>query len=200
MDEPQYYQSEPFIKERKIWNQNNLFLAVLLGLFFAILDFVTILLLDLDIAKASFLGLGLVAIYTVFLFFLVEPQLLREINRTTYHTVEKPIVKEVEKIIDRKVPVYIQQPRKKLDIPKYNFVGSSETKVYHKKSCRLGKSIKKKYRVNNNSEDFFKKRKYKACKVCLNKKSNKHLNPPKEKTKKKVAKKTTKKTSKKLVR
>lgn len=45
------------------------------------------------------------------------------------------------------------------------FVGTDESKMYHKKSCRFAKLIKPKYRVEG-SKDFFRKKKFKACSVC----------------------------------
>lgn len=63
--------------------------------------------------------------------------------------------------------IYVTNPRKKLDIPRYDYVASSETKTYHKKSCRLGKLIKKKYKVLNNDPNYFTRNGYKSCKICI---------------------------------
>ena len=83
--------------------------------------------------------------------------------------VEKEVIKEVP--IEKKVyvdrPVYIQEKREPLNIPKYDYVGSSETKTYHKRSCRLGKLIKKKYKISNNSESYFRSRGFKRCAACF---------------------------------
>jgi len=100
--------------------------------------------------------------------------IMKYINRTVIKEVpvEKPVIRFVEKPITRFFGrnVIIQEPpKKKLNIPKYDYVGSSETKTYHKHSCRLGKLIKRKYKLSNNSEDFFKKRGFKRCKACFGK-------------------------------
>jgi hypothetical protein len=80
--------------------------------------------------------------------------------------VEKPIIEIKE------VPVYHKiktQGKKKLIIPKYAYIGSHETLRYHKRSCRLSKLIKRKHKLSSNSKEFFKKKHFKACKVCLRK-------------------------------
>ncbi|MEK6927642.1 MAG: hypothetical protein AABX11_04375 [Nanoarchaeota archaeon] len=103
---------------------------------------------------------------------------------------EVPVIKEVEvekpvyvdRIVDRMVdrvvekPVYLEKhiyhekKRAKLNIPKYDYLGSSETKVYHLRSCRISRSIKRKYKISNNSKNYFVNNKYRACKLCLKKK------------------------------
>lgn len=99
------------------------------------------------------------------------------IENKTIEVVEKPVIKE----IIRKVPyavkvekkVYIGRKRKKLNIPKFKFIGSVEAKRYHTRFCRLGKLIKKKYKIHNNSKNFFKKKHFKACKMCIKAKKRK---------------------------
>ncbi len=100
--------------------------------------------------------------------------IIKYIDRTIVKEVpvEKPVVHIVEKPVTRffgRNVIIQESPKKKLNIPKYDYVGSSETKTYHKHSCRLGKLIKKKYKLSSNSEDFFKKRKFKRCKGCFKK-------------------------------
>ena len=92
---------------------------------------------------------------------------IREVKVPVVKEVEKPVYVEKKVMVDR--PVYVQVPRKKLDIPKYEFLGSSETKTYHLRSCRLGKLIKKKYKISNNSDSYFKKHKFHPCMVCIQK-------------------------------
>ncbi|MEI6731420.1 MAG: hypothetical protein WCK90_01935 [archaeon] len=90
----------------------------------------------------------------------------------------KPVVKTVYKTkIVRPKPVVktvyrtrIVRPKvKKLNIPHYNFIGSTQTRTYHTRNCRLGKLVKKKYKLMDNSPNFFKKRKFKSCKMCIQK-------------------------------
>ncbi len=194
---------EPVITETRIWNQANLIFAVVLAGVFIIAGALSILLLGFSTLEKVILGFGLVAVYAIILFFLIEPTLLREIRSREIQTIEKPVFRtiekpvEVEKIVDRQVPVYINRPqyinkiktryinkiktryvdriktryiqrrRKKLNIPHYEYVGSSETKTYHKRSCRLSRLIKRKYSVHNNSPAFFKHKRYHPCKVCI---------------------------------
>ena len=160
---------EPVITETRIWNQANLIFAVVLAGVFIIAGALSILLLGFSTLEKVILGFGLVAVYAIILFFLIEPTLLREIRSREIQTIEKPVFRtiekpvEVEKIVDRQVPVYINRPqyinkiktryinkiktryvdriktryiqrrRKKLNIPHYEYVGSSETKTYHKR-------------------------------------------------------------------
>lgn len=179
----EYFQPE--IKEKRVWNQNNVFIAFIIGVVIVVVAFLVVNLMELKLASAIIFCLVLVFIYGVALFFLLEPKIIKEINSLAMKTVEKPVmreiivdrpivqevVREVEKPVVREVtrPVYIQTPRKSLDIPRYEYVGSSETRTYHKRNCRLGKLIKKKYKINNNFESYFKKKGFKSCKVCIRK-------------------------------
>jgi len=79
--------------------------------------------------------------------------------------VEKPVVEQV--MHETEKTIYVTNPAKKLNIPKYDYAASSEAKVYHKRACRLGKLIKKKYKILNNDPKFFIKNKYKPCKICI---------------------------------
>jgi len=96
------------------------------------------------------------------------------VENTIVEVVEKPVIKFIETIKEVEKPVYITREvekirpvKPKLHIPKYDFLGSTETKTYHKRNCRFSKLIKKKYRVSNNKAQFFKKKHFKQCKVCM---------------------------------
>jgi hypothetical protein len=82
--------------------------------------------------------------------------------------VEKPV--EVIRVVEKPIVKYKEKPRKKLNIPKYNFLGSTETNTYHKHSCRFSKLIKRNHKVSNNSESYFKRRGFVPCKMCIDKK------------------------------
>jgi hypothetical protein len=129
----------------------------------------------------------LTTIYAILAFFIFDSRIihetehnyLREVEKPVevvkryFQTIDNPIIQVVEKLVYRQVPVevekkiYVDRPRKKLNIPRYNFVGSSETKRFHSRNCRLGKLIKKKYKISNNSKEFFKHRGFKGCKMCI---------------------------------
>jgi len=211
---PGDYSVQPVITEKKVWNQKNIIFALILTILLIAIEFIAVILLELSPMDASVLGFLLIFIYAVVLFFLVEPTLVREIKssdvrvigdsggvriveRPVIRTVERPVIQEVEKVVKKPVPFYIEKKRKKLNIPKYKYVGSSESKTYHKKSCRLGKLIKKKYKLNSNTESYFKIRKFEPCKVCLKKSAKKIA---KEKKGKVVKKKTVKFVAKKPVK
>jgi hypothetical protein len=67
----------------------------------------------------------------------------------------------------------ISIPAESVSIPHYDYVGSSQTRTYHLKDCNLAKKIPAKLKLMNNSDLFFKKRKFKRCKICLKKKAKK---------------------------
>jgi hypothetical protein len=166
---------EPVVRQRKIVSIGNLLFSFFMGLVIIIFFIGIISFLALDTFNSVVLATILIIIYAIVLFFLLEPEFLREVTKTTVKTVKKPVIREVivEKPVVEQVmhetekTIYVTNPRKKLDIPKYDYVASSETKTYHKKSCRLGKLIKKKYKVLNNDPSYFTRNGYKSCKICI---------------------------------
>lgn len=103
---------------------------------------------------------------------IVERPVIRTIEKPVYKTIEKPVIRTVTKVskpivrtVTKQVVKFKERP--KLNIPRYDFTGSTETKTYHTRYCRLGKLIKKKYALHANTQDFFKKRKFAPCKVCI---------------------------------
>lgn len=101
----------------------------------------------------------------------VENKVIEIVEKPVYVNREFPvyITKEVIKPVVKTVIKTVKQRKRKLNIPKYDYLGSDETRTYHKRSCRLSKLIKKKHKLSSNSKAFFKKRHFKACKVCLKK-------------------------------
>jgi hypothetical protein len=49
----------------------------------------------------------------------------------------------------------------------YQYVASTKGNIYHTPKCRLAKAINKKFKAYNNNPEFFEKRKYKPCKLCV---------------------------------
>lgn len=102
---------------------------------------------------------------------IVEKPTLKEVQipmeNRVIEVVEKPVIQEVVKYVDRPVYKFIEKKAKKLNIKKFNYIGSTQTKTYHKRTCKFSKMLKQKYKLHNNSEMFFKKKHYKACKTCL---------------------------------
>lgn len=180
-------QLEPVITETRLWNLNNFFLAFFIGIGFAVLAIVLITIFNLNLVGCLILVLVVVVVYASILFFLLESRILREVEQTTLKTIERsfikevpfekkvfvdrPVIKEVivEKPVVREVYIPLREQKDKIIIPKYNFVASTEARTYHKRNCRLGKLIKKKYKVSNNFERSFIRKGFKPCKVCITK-------------------------------
>jgi hypothetical protein len=124
----------------------------------------------------------------------IEKEIRQKIIETNLQTIDRPVVKEVIKEViktvevDRpvykeinivkEVPVY-REPKtvyiakedeeivtRRSPQVRYDFVGSKIQKVYHKSTCRLGKSIDKKYLVKSPTKTFFRNLRYLPCKVC----------------------------------
>jgi hypothetical protein len=183
------YQHMETVREIKLWNLRNIFFAFWIFILFIAIAIVAMVFIADDTNTRIVLWAILSVAYAIILFFLLEPGRLKEVLRKEIRTVERevPIIKEVIRTVDRPVevevekpvyiekpiyiekPVYIERKKEKLVIPKYNYVASMLTKTYHKSNCRLGKSIKKKYKEHSNNPASFKKKKYKPCKSCITK-------------------------------
>jgi len=89
------------------------------------------------------------------------------IENRVVEVVDRPVIKEVpvEKIVYKTV----EKEHKKLNIPKFKFIGSTQTKTYHKRSCKFGRMLKNKYKLHSNSQDLFIGKHYKACRTCIDK-------------------------------
>jgi len=96
-----------------------------------------------------------------------EVEKIKEVPVAIQIPVENKTIEVVDRPVYRDVVRFVNSPVRKLEIPKFEYVASSQTKKYHKRSCRLGKLIKNKFKVHSNSQAFFKRKKYKACKVCI---------------------------------
>jgi hypothetical protein len=162
-----------------------------LGMLFIAIILAAIQAFNLDSENAVFLAIIIVVIYGIIVSFLLEPKIIKEvvyketekipllktvqIGKTEIKTieiekpVEKRIVREVPKTIMIDKPIFIEKPKKKLNIPKYEYIASSQTMTFHKRNCRFSKLIKRKYKEHSNDEKYFLKKKYKPCKVCLGK-------------------------------
>ena len=187
---------EPIIIEKKIWNMQYAIFAIAIGIIILISIATILFYFDLSLLSAIAMVSIFIAFYSMFLFFLIEPQILREVQKREVRTqtYEKPVIKEVVKEVIKEIEkpevrevikriespekrrsktIYITKARKKIKFSKYDFFGSTETKTYHKNTCRLGKLIKSKYKETGNTKRHFLTRGYKACKVCLNPKKAK---------------------------
>jgi hypothetical protein len=102
---------------------------------------------------------------------IVEKPIIKEIQipieNKVIEVVEKPVIKEVVRYIDRPVTKYIERSHKRLNIPKFKFIGSTQTKTFHKRTCKFSKMLKKKFKLHSNSKTFFRRKHFKACKTCM---------------------------------
>lgn len=171
--------------EKRAWPFKNFLASVFIFIVIVVIFFIITISLNLDLLFLTMVACFFIVIYSIVLFFLLEPRIVREVNTTAVRTVEKPIyhqvvvekpvqvVHEVEKRIyvtpepEEPKTIFIKEKSKKLNIPKYEYIGSSQTKTYHKRSCRLSKLIKQKYKVSNNSASYFTRNNYKPCEVCI---------------------------------
>lgn len=173
--------------------------AAITGLYFLMRHF------EVNKVKTTIAILAGVLIYAIILFLVlgkkketrevkfpvkvIEKPMVKFIEKPVIKVLEKPVTKVVEKPVRK--TVYLEKPKKKLSIPKYEYIGSTETKTYHKRNCRFRKLIKRKYQVSNNSEKYFTSRKYKSCNICIKK-----IKPSESKKLKNKKKKIIKKKSK----
>lgn len=130
----------------------------------------------------------LLVAYCVILLGLALTKTTKVIKQTNSQikVVEKPVEKIVEKVVEKPVIRYIDRPgktrvvtkivnrvktvkqrSKKLNIPQFKFIGSTVTKRFHTHACRLGKLVKRKYKIHSNSRSFFIKKRFRPCKVCI---------------------------------
>ncbi len=186
---------EPIVHERKVLSNRNVLFAILIGVFVIIIQFSFVFFFQLGLRDSLIIGFILILFYGILLLFLIEPRIIREIHNLEIKTIEKPVIREISRVlprpvpvqepmipkddlipqqiirtVEKRVPVYIQTPRKKLNIPKYDYLGSTETMTFHSRNCRFSKLIKKKYKLSNNSKSYFIGKKFKPCKVCILKK------------------------------
>lgn len=80
--------------------------------------------------------------------------------------VKVPVIKEIQVPVEKKVFIPTDVP-KRSSSPSYEFVASSSAKTFHKNSCRLSKSIKRKYKEFSNDSRVFRRKGYDACKICI---------------------------------
>jgi hypothetical protein len=169
-----------------------LVLVAIVGILTIILAILIPLVFQLTIVQIVFLCWILTALYAIFIVLVVDPrlnprqiQLMKtEVIRNVPCEVEKEVIRNVfvdrpiivEKEVIKQVPyevektVYrtIEAPHISLNIPRYEFIGSTQTKTYHRRTCKFSKMLKNKFKEHSNSASFFKKKHYKACKTCIN--------------------------------
>lgn len=158
---------EPIITERQLWNLHNLLYAIIIATISIMIFIVVLFLTNIDLVWALILLISIVVIDAIILFFLLEPHVLREVTqeiiKTQEKTIETPIYRQIPIETEKRIYILSEKPPKE----QFNFYASSNSRTYHKSSCRLSRLIKDEYRVGKNSIEYFKKQKYKPCKICI---------------------------------
>lgn len=169
----------------------NLLIAFLIGLAAAIFVVASNETFGLSSGSQTLLTIFVGIVYLVIAVFMLLPKKIKtpvDIPREiVFHRdpEERPkeIIKIVEKIVEKKVPVYVEKKVTKIvhrkgdakiaivhvekkKKKKSKYMGSTYNEKYHLRSCRFSGVIKKKYLVQENDKKFFKLRGYKPCKVC----------------------------------
>jgi len=163
------------------YDKKNIFIVVLVAILVVLFVIIVNLIYSLSIVQNLLMCWIITTVYSLFAFFIIDNKVIRpesekiierpvEVIREIMVPFENKVTEIIEKPVIKEVPVYIREPRieEKLNIPKYNYIASSETKKYHKRNCRYGKLIKEKYKISNNEAAFFEKMNFKACKICIN--------------------------------
>lgn len=156
--------------------RKNTLLVVLIGALIILFVVLISALFRLSLIGVLIMGWLITFFYSLFAFVMLRQtyeqktkveirEVIKEVQKPVY--IDKPVY--VDKPIYVNKPVYIEKKRKKLDIPRYDFLASSQAKTYHTRNCRLGKLIKKKYKLSSNDKRDFIRRKFKPCKVCIKK-------------------------------
>jgi hypothetical protein len=185
------------VESRWLFNESYLITAFLYGMVLMGIYTIAVYFFGLNMYYSALIGMGTLLLYISSAFFMLHPRKITNIESTFVRNIAYPCTKEiekpvavyvdrpveVEKIVEKEVPVevekevvkfierpviqYIPRPKMNLNLPKYKYVASIQTKRFHKKSCRLSKLIKRKYKLNSNSLVSFRKNKFKSCKICL---------------------------------
>jgi hypothetical protein len=182
---------ESYVKENRIREEGNGLIAIIVGILLLMISIIIVFFLELSTIQIIIFIIIILCFYVIVLSFLFEYKLIKEIISTITKTqdrpvykeirvpinkgvrvpviyeVEKPIIRDVIRTVDR--PVLIKEKREKLNIPKYEYLGSTQAKTFHSRNCRLSKLIKRKYKLSNNDFQFFIKKGFVPCKVCIRK-------------------------------
>jgi len=173
------------VSESKLGGEKHVFVFVLVTILMVAIVLIILFGLKISGQPLTVLLIVLFAFYVSGSSILLEPQLVRQILKTITRTeqkeviVERPVIRDVVREVEVPVreevirevekKVYVETPRVKLNIPHYEYLASSEAKTYHSRNCRLGKLIKRKYKISNNERGYFVRKGFVACKVCITK-------------------------------
>jgi len=178
---------------RRLVERNiNVTVLILVAIQTIVLALIISLLFNLSTMENVVMSWIFTALFAIFCFFLIKDKIIvlerkipfenktiEIVERPVY--IDRPVIQEIQVPVENKIievvdrPVYTERlvyrdkPKTKLHIKKYNYLASTEEKRYHLRKCRLSRIIKKKYKIQNDSAEFFKKRHYVPCKLCIKK-------------------------------
>jgi len=166
---------EPIVSEKRVREEGNGFVAVIVAILLVIMALLFIFGFEFTSYQLIFFIALIVAFYIIVLSFLFEPKKVIEIIKRIIKTetverhriIEKPVIRTIEKPVEVVREVEARKKPSKPRKPKARYVGSTQTKTYHKSSCRLGRLIKDKYKLESNEVDFFIKKKFRPGKSCF---------------------------------
>jgi len=140
--------------------------AILASLGILIICAVLFLLVVFDFGSIDLVIIVLIALvlYIILVLLFIRSSKVKKVEERVHINFEKPIGKDAAM---NKPALEMKQI---FDLPSDEYVGSSKTKTYHLKNCRLAKRVKGKYRLSNASLEFFKKRRFRPCRICILKK------------------------------
>jgi hypothetical protein len=168
--------SKPIVTEKSSGYFTGFVISVFVAILLIFLAIITLYVFSLTNAQEILLIGSLILFYLIISPILMRSRKTKEIRTLGVRTVEKPVEKKVyikskpiikRVVVNKNVYVAKNVKRAKLNIPRFAYVGSTQTKHYHTRNCRLGKLIKNKYKEHSNTQSFFKKRGYNHCKMCI---------------------------------
>ena len=157
------------VSQKRTGTLGNLFFSIVLMCALGTIGTVVELMFILDDISRAVLWSMHALFYAIVIPLILLPRVIitTQLVGVQHIEVEKPV--DVVRLVEKPVIEYVEKPRKKLNIPKYEFNGSTETKTYHKRTCRFSKLIKKNHKVSNDSASYFKRRGFVPCKMCIDK-------------------------------
>lgn len=158
------------ITDERLWNERNFFLAFGIGVVLIIIGVAILFFTEIEFTYKIVSLAGILVLYAIILFFLLEPGILRKIESNEVKTleIEKPIVYLKKEPVYLEKKVYVKEKKKPRKQPiRYKFVASTETKTYHANSSRLARLIKYKNRIYGDNPKEFEKEGYKPSKSAL---------------------------------
>ena len=118
------------------------------------------------------IGILLLGTYLVFLLTLLNPKILPDkkkiiiVEKNNITNIKENTINLTEK--ENKTKKDQKSLINKLELNNnIGYIGSRETKVYHKNNCRFVKNLHQEYIDKNDKIDYFVKKGYKACLVCI---------------------------------